>query len=113
MVQPSPFQRLLQESVVLANRDAVFPKLDELFGKSLTEEDILSLGSFSVYLGATGLGRFADTANFQACPAQPASLAGRSPSADNSRSPAVRSKPAKIFPSASISRTTPSRCKPR
>jgi hypothetical protein len=71
MVQPSPFQRLLQESIVLANRVAVFAKLDELFGKSLTEEDILSLVSFSVCLGATGLGRFADTANFQASPAQP------------------------------------------
>lgn len=68
MVQPTPFQRLLQESVVLANRDpnAAFAKLDELFGKSLTEEDVLSLGSFSVHLGATGLGRFGDTANFQA-----------------------------------------------
>ena len=68
MVQPTPFQRLLQESVQLANRDpnAAFAKLDELFGKSLTEEDIVSLGSFSVHLGATGLGRFADTAAFQA-----------------------------------------------
>jgi tetratricopeptide (TPR) repeat protein len=68
MVQPTPFQRLLQESVQLANRDAnaAFAKLDELFGKSLTEEDILSLGSFSVHLGGTGLGRFADTAAFQA-----------------------------------------------
>lgn len=67
MVQPSPFQRLLQESVQLANRDpnAAYARLDELFGKSLTDEDILSLGSFAVHLGATGLGRFADTATFQ------------------------------------------------
>lgn len=67
MVQPTPFQRLLQDSVQLANRDpnAAFARLDELYGKSLTEEDILSLGSFSVHLGATGLGRFADTAAFQ------------------------------------------------
>ena len=51
----------------LANRDpqAAFARLDELYGKSLTEEDVLALGSFSVHLGATGLGRFADTAAFQ------------------------------------------------
>lgn len=68
MVQPTPFQRLLQESVQLANRDpnAAFARLDELYGKSLTPEDILALGSFSVHLGATGLGRWADTAAFQA-----------------------------------------------
>jgi len=68
MVQPTPFQRLLQDSVQLANRDpnAAFATLDELFGKSLTEEDILSLGSFAVHLGATGLGRWSDTAAFQA-----------------------------------------------
>jgi hypothetical protein len=67
MVLPTPFQRLLQENVMLANRDpaAAFARLDELFGKSLTEEDVLALGSFSVHLGATGLGRFADTAAFQ------------------------------------------------
>lgn len=67
MVQPTPFQRLLQESVQLANRDpnAAFARLDELYGKSLTEEDVLSLGSFAVHLGATGLGRWDETAAFQ------------------------------------------------
>jgi hypothetical protein len=68
MVQPTPFQRLLQDSVQLANRDpnAAFAKLDELYGKTLTAEDVLALGSFSVHLGATGLGRWAETAAFQA-----------------------------------------------
>lgn len=68
MVQPTLFQRLLQDSVQLANRDpnAAFAKLEELFGKSMTEEDVLSLGSFAVHLGATGLGRWSDTAAFQA-----------------------------------------------
>ncbi|HEX3131973.1 MAG TPA: hypothetical protein VHX44_00150 [Planctomycetota bacterium] len=68
MVQPTLFQRLLQDSVQLANRDpnAAFVKLEELFGKSMTEEDVLSLGSFAVHLGATGLGRWSDTAAFQA-----------------------------------------------
>ncbi len=67
MVQPTPFQRLLQDSVQLANRDpnAAFAKLDELYGKTLTEEDVLSLGSFAVHLGATGLGRWNETADFQ------------------------------------------------
>jgi tetratricopeptide (TPR) repeat protein len=67
MVQPTPFQRLLQDSVQLANRDpqAAFARLDELFGKSLTAEDVLALASFSVHLGASGLGRFAETAAFQ------------------------------------------------
>jgi hypothetical protein len=68
MVQPTPFQRLLQDSVQLANKDpnAAFARLDELYGKSMTPEDILALGSFSVHLGATGLGRWAETAAFQA-----------------------------------------------
>jgi hypothetical protein len=68
MVQPTLFQRLLQDSVQLANRDpnAAFARLEELFGKSMTEEDVLSLGSFAVHLGATGLGRWNDTAAFQA-----------------------------------------------
>lgn len=67
MVQPTPFQRLLQDSVQLANRDpnAAFAKLEELYGKSLTEEDVLALGSFAVHLGATGLGRWNETAIFQ------------------------------------------------
>ena len=68
MVQPTPFQRLLQDSVQLANRDpnGAFARLDDLYGKSLTAEDVLALGSFSVHLGATGLGRWAETAAFQA-----------------------------------------------
>ncbi len=67
MVQPTPFQRLLQESVQLANRDpnAAFARLEDLYGKSLTDEDVLALGSFAVHLGATGLGRWNETALFQ------------------------------------------------
>ena len=67
MVQPTPFQRLLQESVQLANRDpnAAFARLDELYGKSLTDSEVLQLSAFSVHLGATGLGRWNETALFQ------------------------------------------------
>jgi hypothetical protein len=67
MVMPTPFERLLQETVQLANRDAAaaYARLDELFGKSLTEQDVLQLGAFSVHLGASALGRFDETAAFQ------------------------------------------------
>jgi hypothetical protein len=67
MVLPTPFERLLQDTVQLANRDpkAAFARLEELYGKSLTEQDVLQLGSFAVHLGATGLGRFDETAAFQ------------------------------------------------
>lgn len=67
MVMPTPFERLLQETVQLANRDAAsaYTRLDELFGKSLTEQDVLQLGAFSVHLGASALGRFDETAAFQ------------------------------------------------
>jgi predicted Zn-dependent protease len=67
MVLPTPFERLLQETVQLANRDpnAAFTKLDELYGKSQTEQDILQLGSIAVHLGATSLGRWAETSAFQ------------------------------------------------
>ncbi|MBA3845468.1 MAG: hypothetical protein H0X45_02360 [Planctomycetes bacterium] len=67
MVQPSPFDRLIQDATQLANRDpvAAFARLDELFGKSLTESDVLALGAFAVHLGTAALGRFAETAAFQ------------------------------------------------
>ena len=67
MVMPTPFERLLQETVQLANRDAAsaYTRLDELFGKSLTEQDVLQLGAFSVHLGASALGRFDECAAFQ------------------------------------------------
>jgi hypothetical protein len=67
MVLPTPFERLLQETVQLANRDpgAAFARLDDLYGKSLSEQDVLQLGSFAVHLGATSLGRWQETAAFQ------------------------------------------------
>lgn len=67
MVMPTPFERLLQETVQLANRDAAsaYTRLDALFGKSLTEQDVLQLGAFSVHLGATALGYFDECAAFQ------------------------------------------------
>lgn len=67
MVMPTPFERLLQETVQLANRDAAaaYARLEELFGKSLVEQDVLQLGAFSVHLGASALGRFDETAAFQ------------------------------------------------
>ena len=67
MVLPTPFERLLQDTVQLANRDpgAAFARLDDLYGKSLSEQDVLQLGSFAVHLGATSLGRWQETAAFQ------------------------------------------------
>ena len=67
MVMPTPFERLLQETVQIANRDAAsaYTRLDELFGKSLTEQDVLQLGAFSVHLGATALGHFDECVAFQ------------------------------------------------
>lgn len=67
MVLPTPFERQLQETVQLANRDAqsAFARLDELYGKSMTEQDVHALAAFSVHLGATGLGRFPETVQFQ------------------------------------------------
>jgi hypothetical protein len=66
MVLPSPFERLLQEVVEVANRDpaAAFARLDELYGKSLTEQDVLQLSAFAGHLGATGLGRWDETTTF-------------------------------------------------
>jgi hypothetical protein len=67
MVLPTPFERQLQDTVQLANRDpqAAFARLDELYGKSMTEQDVHALAAFSVHLGATGLGRFPETIAFQ------------------------------------------------
>ncbi len=67
MVLPTPFERLLQETVQLANKDpnAAFDKLEELYGKTQTEQEILQVGSFAVHLGATSLGRWEETAAFQ------------------------------------------------
>ena len=67
MVLPTPFERQLQDTVQLANRDpqSAFARLDELYGKSMTEQDVHALAAFSVHLGATGLGRFPETVAFQ------------------------------------------------
>jgi hypothetical protein len=67
MVLPTPFERLLQETAQLANQDpqGAFTRLDELYGKSLTEQDVLQLSAFAVHLGAGGLARFDETAALQ------------------------------------------------
>jgi hypothetical protein len=67
MVLPSPFERLLQECIQLAQQDpqGAFARLDELYGKSLTEQELLQLSSFAVQLGAGSLGRLAETVAFQ------------------------------------------------
>lgn len=67
MVQPSPFDRLIDEVAALATQDpsGACARLDELYGKSLTADDVLRLGAFAVHLGCAALGRFAETEAFQ------------------------------------------------
>ena len=67
MVLPTPFERLLQTVAQQANQDPLgaFQRLDELYGKSLTEQDVLQLAALSVHLGTTGLGRYDETIAFQ------------------------------------------------
>lgn len=67
MIQPSPFDRLLDEVGKQAAQDptAGFNRLDELHGKSLTPDDVLKLGAFAVHLGCAALGRFPETEAFQ------------------------------------------------
>jgi hypothetical protein len=63
MVQPTPFQRLLQDVSKEARADAVsaFAKLDDLFGKTTTEADLLQYGAFATNLGVAALGRHEET----------------------------------------------------
>lgn len=67
MTTPTPFQRLLQEAGRRAAKDpqGAYAQLDELYGKTLTAEDVLQLGAFAVHLGVAVLGRFAETEAFQ------------------------------------------------
>src|SRR5690606_10174953 len=67
MVQPTLFDRLMQEASKQAATDPVgaFGRLDELFGKSTTAEDVLKLGAFAVHLGCAGLDRAAEAETFQ------------------------------------------------
>ena len=53
MVLPTPFERLLQETSQQAARDpdGAFSRLEELYGKSTTEQDVVMLGAFAVNLG--------------------------------------------------------------
>jgi hypothetical protein len=64
MVLPTPFERLLQDTMQLAQRDAAaaFGRLDEVFGKSASEAEVVQLASVAIQLGAGGLGRWNDTA---------------------------------------------------
>jgi hypothetical protein len=66
MVLPTPFERLLRECAQLAQNDpqGAFARLDELYGKSLSEQELMQLSTFSVQLGAGSLGRMAETIAF-------------------------------------------------
>jgi hypothetical protein len=81
MVLPSPFDRLLEDVGKLASQDpaAAFARLDELYGKSLTAEDVLKLGAFAVHLGCAALGRFPETEAFQRRLLEHPAIANHSP----------------------------------
>lgn len=66
MVMPSPFERLLQQAGQDAERDphGTWQRLDELYGKSLTEHDVRNLAAFAAHLGGAGLGRWEETLAF-------------------------------------------------
>ena len=68
-MRPHPDQQTAQDP------GAAFERLDELFGKSQTADDVLKLGAFAVHLGCAALGRFIETEAFQRkLLAHPASL---------------------------------------
>ncbi len=60
MVMPTPFERMLQQVQELATRDppGAFAKLDELYGKSLTDLDVRHLGALAAHVGGAVLGRW-------------------------------------------------------
>jgi hypothetical protein len=64
---PTPFERLLNEVAQEASKDPVnaFGRLEELYGKSLSENDVVQLAALSVNLGGASLGRWNETAEFQ------------------------------------------------
>lgn len=64
MVQPTPFQRLLQDLLREARTDpgAVFGRLDAVFGKTTSEAEVQALSSFATNLGVGTLGRVDETA---------------------------------------------------
>ncbi len=64
MVQPTPFQRMLQDVSKEARSapEQAFAKLDELYGKTMVDTDVLALGAFATNLGGAALGRFDETA---------------------------------------------------
>jgi hypothetical protein len=75
MVQPTPFQRLLQDISKDARTDpaAAFARMEEAFGKTTSEADLLQFCSFLTNLGAGALGRFAETESLlKRCLAHPA-----------------------------------------
>jgi len=62
MIQPSPFQRLLQELSKDARVDpnAAFNRLDEIYGKTSSETDLLHFSVYATNLGVGALGRYDD-----------------------------------------------------
>jgi hypothetical protein len=62
MIQPSPFQRLLQDLSKDARIDpsAAFARLDEIYGKTSTETDLLHFIVYTTNLGVGALGRYDD-----------------------------------------------------
>ena len=74
-MQASPFQRLLKQVSDSAQEDpqAAFQRLDELFGQSLTGQDVQALFTLVTHLGATVLGNLSAVAEFlQRCLDHPA-----------------------------------------
>lgn len=63
MVQPTPFQRLLQEVGKDARTDpvAAFARLEEIWGKTTTDQELVQYGAFATNLGVAALGRMPDT----------------------------------------------------
>lgn len=67
MVQPSPFDRLIADLSKIAASDphAAFARVDELYGKAQTADDVLKLGAFAVHIGCAAIDRAADAEAFQ------------------------------------------------
>jgi hypothetical protein len=63
MVQPTPFQRLLQEVSKEARQDpqAAFSHLGEIYGKTTSDAELLQFCAFATNLGTAALGLFDET----------------------------------------------------
>lgn len=66
MVMKSPFERILDEVAEQATREplAAFGRLQELYNKSLTDQDVQNLCTLAANLGGAGLGRWDDAITY-------------------------------------------------